>query len=59
MGGLAQHPQLTKAREQALWALASASNAGERSPLRRPWAVFGSVCVVVFMGSLLLGEQAP
>ena len=44
----------------ALLALPFVSSAGERSPLRRPWAVFGSVCVVVFMGSLLLlGEQAP
>ena len=42
-----------------LLALPFVSNAGERSPLRRLWAVFGSVCVVVFMGSLLLGEQAP
>lgn len=44
----------------ALLALPFISNAGERSPLRRPWAVFGAGCVVVFMGSLLLlGEQAP
>jgi len=44
----------------ALLALPFVSNAGERSPLRRPWAVFGSVCVVVFMGALLLlGLQAP
>jgi len=44
----------------ALLALPFVSNAGERSPLRRPWAVFGSVCVVVFMGTLLLlGLKAP
>ncbi|WP_217278685.1 cytochrome b [Hymenobacter sp. BRD67] len=43
-----------------LLALPFVSNAGERSPLRRPWAVFGSLCVVVFVGALLLlGEQAP
>jgi ubiquinol-cytochrome c reductase cytochrome b subunit len=36
-----------------LLALPFIANAGERSPLRRPWAVFGSVCVVVFMLSLL------
>ncbi|MGI4835592.1 MAG: cytochrome b N-terminal domain-containing protein [Janthinobacterium lividum] len=36
------------------------SNAGERSPLRRPWAVFGAGAVVVFMVTLLvLGFQAP
>lgn len=44
----------------ALLALPFVSNAGERSPLRRPWAVFGAVCVVVFTGTLLLlGLQAP
>jgi len=36
------------------------SNKGERSPLKRPWAVFGGICVVVFVLSLLLiGEQSP
>lgn len=36
------------------------SNAGERSPLRRPWAVFGAGAVVVFVVALLvLGFQAP
>ncbi|HVW13362.1 MAG TPA: cytochrome b N-terminal domain-containing protein [Mucilaginibacter sp.] len=35
------------------------SNKGERSPRQRPWAVFGSVCVVVFVFSLFLaGERA-
>lgn len=43
-----------------LLALPFMANTGERSPLRRPWAVFGSLCVVVFMGALLrLGLQAP
>ena len=37
----------------ALLALPFVSNKGERSPLRRPWAVFGSLCVVVFVISLL------
>ncbi|WP_158795353.1 cytochrome b N-terminal domain-containing protein [Pedobacter sp. L105] len=36
------------------------SNYGERSPVRRPWAVFGVVCVVIFVGSLLyLGLKSP
>jgi ubiquinol-cytochrome c reductase cytochrome b subunit len=35
------------------------SHKGERSALRRPWAVFGSICVIVFVFSLfLLGEQS-
>ena len=35
------------------------SHKGERSVLRRPWAVFGSICVIVFVFSLfLLGEQS-
>ncbi|HET8572662.1 MAG TPA: cytochrome b N-terminal domain-containing protein [Edaphocola sp.] len=29
------------------------SNKGERSPIRRPWAVFGVICVVTFVTSLL------
>ena len=42
-----------------LLALPFVSNKGERHPIRRPWAVFGSVCVVVFVFSLfLLGEQS-
>lgn len=42
-----------------LLALPFVSNRGERHPVRRPWAVFGSVCVVVFVFSLfLLGEHA-
>jgi ubiquinol-cytochrome c reductase cytochrome b subunit len=43
-----------------LLSLPFVSNKGERSPLRRPWAVFGSVCVIVFVFSLfLLGKQSP
>ncbi len=30
------------------------SNRGERSPIRRPWAMFGVICVLVFVISLLL-----
>ncbi len=43
-----------------LLALPFVSNKGERHPIRRPWAVFGSVCVIVFVFSLfLLGERSP
>ena len=36
------------------------SNSGERSPLRRPWAMFGVATVVALAGTLLvLGIQAP
>jgi ubiquinol-cytochrome c reductase cytochrome b subunit len=36
------------------------SNKGERSPIRRPWAMFGVICVFVFVISLLLiGLKAP
>lgn len=36
------------------------SNRGERSPLKRPWAVFGCICVVVFVISLLVvGTISP
>lgn len=43
-----------------LLALPFLSNKGERSPIRRPWAVFGSGCVVIFILSLLyLGEKSP
>ena len=35
------------------------SNSGERSPIRRPWAVFGTIAVLMFVFSLLLlGEKA-
>lgn len=44
----------------ALFALPFLSNRGERSPIRRPWAVFGVICVVVFVGALLvIGEIEP
>ena len=44
----------------AMLALPFVSNSGERSPLRRPWAVFGVVTVTVLVFSLLiLGFQAP
>ena len=44
----------------ALLALPFVSGKGERSPIRRPWAVFGVVCVVLFVGSLLVvGEIEP
>lgn len=43
-----------------LLALPFLSNKGERSPIRRPWAVFGTLCVVVFIGTLLyIGLKAP
>ncbi|MEO6838470.1 MAG: cytochrome c, partial [Ginsengibacter sp.] len=36
------------------------SNRGERSPLKRPWAVYGVICVTVFVISLLVvGLKAP
>lgn len=36
------------------------SNKGERSPLKRPWSMFGVICVLVFITSLLvLGLKAP
>lgn len=43
-----------------LLALPFIANKGERHPIRRPWAVFGSLCVFIFVFSLfLLGEKAP
>ena len=43
-----------------LFAIPFISNKGERSPLRRPWAMFGVLCVVVFVISLLIiGLKAP
>lgn len=43
-----------------LFSIPFISNKGERSPLKRPWAMFGVICVVVFVLSLLhLGIQAP
>lgn len=42
-----------------LLALPFLSNKGERSPLKRPWAIAGSIAVVTIIGSLLLvGTQA-
>jgi len=36
------------------------SNKGERSPVKRPWAVFGVICVAIFMTCLLvIGYKAP
>ncbi|WP_431210306.1 c-type cytochrome [Puia sp. P3] len=36
------------------------SSKGERSPIRRPWAMFGSICVVVFVfGLFLTGLRSP
>ncbi|MBS1607103.1 MAG: cytochrome b N-terminal domain-containing protein [Bacteroidetes bacterium] len=36
------------------------SNKGERSPIRRPWAVFGTICVTVFVfGLFLTGMRSP
>jgi ubiquinol-cytochrome c reductase cytochrome b subunit len=36
------------------------SNKGERSPIKRPWAVFGVICVAIFMTCLLvIGYKAP
>jgi ubiquinol-cytochrome c reductase cytochrome b subunit len=44
----------------ALFALPFLSNRGERSPIRRPWAVFGVISVVISVGALLaVGEVAP
>ncbi len=44
----------------ALLALPFVSNRGERSPIRRPWAVFGTFCVVAFVGALLyIGLKSP
>ena len=43
-----------------LFAIPFISNKGERSPLRRPWAMFGVLCVFVFVISLLIiGLKAP
>lgn len=43
-----------------LLAIPFISNKGERSPLKRPWSMFGVICVVVFVISLLIvGMKAP
>lgn len=36
-----------------LFLLPFVSSKGERSPIRRPWAIFGTVCVIVFAMALL------
>jgi ubiquinol-cytochrome c reductase cytochrome b subunit len=44
----------------AMLALPFLSNKGERSPVKRPWAVFGIICVAIFMTCLLvIGYKAP
>lgn len=43
-----------------LFSIPFISNRGERSPLKRPWAVYGVICVTVFVISLLVvGLKAP
>jgi ubiquinol-cytochrome c reductase cytochrome b subunit len=43
-----------------LFALPFLSNKGERSPIKRPWAIAGVVSVVTFIAALLLiGSKAP
>ena len=43
-----------------LFVLPFLANKGERSPIRRPWAMFGVICVFVFVISLLvIGLQHP
>lgn len=37
-----------------LFSLPFISNKGERSPIKRPWAIVGSVAVVIIVGSLLV-----
>lgn len=44
----------------AMLSLPFLSNKGERSPVKRPWAVFGVICVAIFMTCLLvIGYKAP
>ena len=43
-----------------LFSIPFISNRGERSPLKRPWAMYGVICVSVFVISLLvIGLKAP
>jgi ubiquinol-cytochrome c reductase cytochrome b subunit len=43
-----------------LLAIPFISNKGERSPMKRPWAMFGVICVFIFVISLLIvGLKAP
>ena len=44
----------------ALLALPFISNRGERSPIRRPWAIIGVICVIAFISSLwVVGRKSP
>ncbi|HUZ60871.1 MAG TPA: cytochrome b N-terminal domain-containing protein [Hanamia sp.] len=43
-----------------LFSIPFISNRGERSPIKRPWAIYGVICVTVFVISLLVvGLKAP
>ena len=43
-----------------LFSIPFISNKGERSPMKRPWAMFGVICVFIFIISLLIvGMKAP
>jgi len=43
-----------------LFSIPFISNSGERSPIKRPWAMYGVICVTVFVISLLvIGLKAP
>ncbi|HEY5405756.1 MAG TPA: cytochrome b N-terminal domain-containing protein [Ginsengibacter sp.] len=43
-----------------LFSIPFISNKGERSPMKRPWAMFGVICVFIFIISLLIvGLKAP
>jgi ubiquinol-cytochrome c reductase cytochrome b subunit len=43
-----------------LFSIPFISNRGERSPIKRPWAMYGVICVTVFVISLLvIGLKAP
>ncbi len=43
-----------------LFSIPFISNKGERSPIKRPWAMFGVICVFIFVIALLItGLKAP
>ncbi len=43
-----------------LFSIPFISNKGERSPIKRPWAIFGVICVFIFVIALLItGLKAP
>ncbi len=43
-----------------LFSIPFISNKGERSPMKRPWSMFGVICVIVFVVALLVeGLKAP